>query len=80
MCTAHSLTVSPSMLCARGGVPGPGVSGGVGVCPGVYLVWGVSARYTSRDQTRYPPRVDRQTPVNLLPWPNFVAAGNDVDK
>ena len=22
-----------------------------------------------------PPRVDRQTPVNLLPWPNFVAAG-----
>ena len=22
------------------------------------------------------PRVDRQTPVNLLPWPNFVAAGN----
>ena len=24
-----------------------------------------------------PPRVDRHTPVNLLPWPNFVAAGND---
>ena len=22
------------------------------------------------------PGVDRQTPVNLLPWPNFVAAGN----
>ena len=30
------------------------------------------------DQARYPPppRVDRQTPANLLPWPNFVAAGN----
>ena len=25
-----------------------------------------------------PPRVDRQTPVNLLPWPNFVAAGNYI--
>ena len=24
-----------------------------------------------------PPRVDRQTPVNLLPWPNFVAAGKN---
>ena len=23
-----------------------------------------------------PPHVDRHTPVNLLPWPNFVAAGN----
>ena len=25
-----------------------------------------------------PPPVDRQTPVNLLPWPNFVAAGKYV--
>ena len=34
---------------------------------------------TPPDQARYPPHlpVDRQTPVNLLPWPNFVAAGND---
>ena len=32
---------------------------------------------TPRDQTRYPPPpVDRHTPLNLLPWPNFVAAGN----
>ena len=29
-----------------------------------------------RDQARYPPPVDRHTHVNLLPWPNFVAAGN----
>ena len=29
-----------------------------------------------RDQARYPLLVDRQTPVNLLPWPNFIAAGN----
>ena len=25
-----------------------------------------------------PPPVDRQTPVNLLPWPNFVAAGKNL--
>ena len=24
-----------------------------------------------------PPPVERHTPVNLLPWPNFVAAGNN---
>ena len=24
-----------------------------------------------------PPRVDRHTPVNLLPWPNFVAGGKN---
>ena len=29
-----------------------------------------------RPHTPPPPRVDRQTPVNLLPWPNFVAASN----
>ena len=27
--------------------------------------------------THPPPRVDRQTPVDSLPWPNFVAAGNN---
>ena len=28
-----------------------------------------------------PPPVDRQTPVKILPWPNFVAAGkNDCDQ
>ena len=38
-----------------------------------------------RDQTSTPPpdqtphpAVDRQTPVNSLPWPNFVAAGNNL--
>ena len=27
-------------------------------------------------QTPLPPIVDRHTLVNILPWPNFVAAGN----
>ena len=40
MCTTHSLTVSPSMLCIRGGgVPGP--RGGVPGPGGVYLAGGV---------------------------------------
>ena len=26
------------------------------------------------------PPVDRQTPVKILPWPNFVAAGKNEDK
>ena len=41
MHTAHVLTVSPSMLCAEGGVPGPGGKQGVYlVLGGVYLVCG----------------------------------------
>ena len=27
-----------------------------------------------------PPPVDRQTLVKILPWPNFVAAGNYYDR
>ena len=46
--TARALTVSPSMLCGRGGVPGPGgVPGGCAPGPGgVYLV-----RYSPCGQT-----------------------------
>ena len=57
---------------------------------GVYLVLGGSAwsgggsawsvggcisQHALR-QTPLPPTVDRQMPVKILPWPNFVAAGN----
>ena len=63
------------------------VSGlGGGVWSGGCLVWGsgggvwsrgVSGGYipacTEADPT---PPVDTQTPVKILPWPNFVAAGN----
>ena len=80
MRTARALTVSPSMLCARG-VSAPGVvpdpGGGTwsrGVCSrgctwsggGVCsLLWGV-------DLVRYfPPPRDRQMPVNILPCPKL---------
>ena len=52
----------------RRGVPGPG---------------GGSARYTSPpgpDQVHPPLLTESQTPVKTLPWPNFVAAGNEADK
>ena len=50
-----------------------------GMVPGGCLVWGgvwsggYIPAYTNSDP---PPPVDRQTPVKILPWPNFVAAGN----
>ena len=75
----------------RGGVSAPGgawsqgcVSAPRGVClcsqGGVSAPWGrggISQR--ALRQTPSPP-VDRQSPVKILPWPNFVAAsknGND---
>ena len=39
MRTVRALTVSPSMLCARGGVPGP---------RGLYLVWGCTSSWGDR--------------------------------
>ena len=59
--------------------PWGGLVGGVSA-PGVG--WGGSAprggisQHALR-QTPLPPPVDRQTPVKILPWPNFVAAGNN---
>ena len=47
-----------------GGVPGPGGKGGC-------------VSQNAMRQTPLPP-VDRQTPVKILPWPNFVAAGKNV--
>ena len=45
-----------------GGVPGPG--------------GGLASQHALR-QTPSPPWTESQTPVKTLPWPNFVAAGNN---
>ena len=52
--------------CLLGGVSGPG-----GVCSG-----GAYIPACTEADTLSPP-VDRQTPVKILPWPNFVAAGKN---
>ena len=63
----------PRGVClVRGGLPG---LGGCLLQRGVCLVWGGISQHALR-QTPLPP-VDRQTPVKILPWPNFVAAGNE---
>ena len=54
---------------------GVSAPGGVSAPRGVWSDEGIS-QHTLR-QTPLPP-VDRQTPVKILPWPNFVAAGNEV--
>ena len=79
--TGRSLTICWSLL-PRGGVSAPrGVcSRGVsapwgGVCSrGCLLRGGCISQHALR-QTPLPP-VDRHTLVKILPWPNFVAAGN----
>ena len=77
MRTSRPLTVCWSLL------PG-GVSALVGdVCSGGGLAWrglaqgGYIPVCTEADPL---PPVDRQTPVKILPWPNFVAAGKNEDK
>ena len=50
-----------------------GLGGGVCLVRGVVSAPGGVSQYALR-QTPLPP-VDRQTPVKILPWPNFVAAG-----
>ena len=62
-----------------GGAPGGVCSGGVsapgGVCSrGVSALGGGGISQHALRQTTFPPPVDRQTPVKILPWPNFVAA------
>ena len=56
---------------SHGGVWSRGVWSQGGLVPGD-LVMGVISQHALR-QT---PPVDRHTPVKILPWPNFVAAGN----
>ena len=65
--------------CSGGCLPGPGavvclVGGMVSALGGCLPGWGGISKHALR-QTPLPP-VDRQTPVKILPWPNFVAAGN----
>ena len=67
MRTGRSLTVCWSLL--PGGVWSRG-----GVWSGGCLVRGGLSQHALR-QT---PPVDRQTPVKILPWPNFVAAGKNI--
>ena len=70
---------------APGGVPGLGglPPGGCLVWGGVCLVWGglppggVGIPACTEADTP-PPPVDRHTLVKILPWPNFVAAGKNV--
>ena len=58
-----------------GGVPGPGgVSAPGGVC-----VWSGGVSQHALRQTPLPP-VDRHMLVKTLPWPNFVAAGKNLQK
>ena len=56
-------------VCSRGGA----WSWGGGLLPGGVLLWGVGIPACTEADT--PPPVDRHTPVKILPWPNFVAAG-----
>ena len=75
-------------VCSRGGACPRGVSAW-GVCSGgclpqggawsggVSTSWGGWGGYPSMHWGRHPsPPVDRHTLVKILPWPNFVAAGN----
>ena len=66
---------------APGGVSGPGclvrgdVSAPGGSAPQGGLCWGVGIPACTEADT---PPVDRHTPVKILPWPNFVAAGKEL--
>ena len=69
MRTGRSLTVCWSLL--PGGVSAPGG----GVC---FRGGGSAPGGISQHPLRQTPPVDRQTPVKIFPWPNFVAADNNV--
>ena len=70
MRNGRSLTVCWSQLPgAWGGGLVPGGSGAGGGLSG-------AGGGISQHALRQTPPVDRQTPVKILPWPNFVAAGN----
>ena len=58
------------LVLGRGGVPGPG--GGVCSPEG-----GLASQHALR-QTPSPLWTESQTPVKTLPWPNFVAAGKNL--
>ena len=66
-----------------GGVPGRGVVclvwGGVW-SGGGQCAWSEGVCQHAMRQTPLPTPVDRQTPVKILPWPNFVAASKYAGK
>ena len=88
MRTAHALTVSPSMLCAKGGVPAPrgsvcswGVSApGWGLLPGGACSQGGVCSWgggiPACTEADPPLWTESQTCVKTLPCPNFVTGGN----
>ena len=73
-------------VCSRGGVWSRGeclLLGGLfpGECGRGGLVRGLGCLLPggiSQHALRQTPPVDRQTPVKILPWPNFVAAGKYI--
>ena len=71
-------------VCSQGGCLLPGGGGCLvwrGAClpgGGVCLLGGIPA--CTEADTPPPPPVDRHTLVKILPWPNFVAAGNKTDR
>ena len=87
-CLVQGGLPGPGGVCSRGGAWSRGVSAcSGGVClfrggstwsGGVCLVRGGISQHALR-QTPLPPPVDRQTPVKILPWPNFVAAGKYIE-
>ena len=83
----------PGGCLVQGGVWSRGVSGpgGVwsrwmclvqgGVCSwGCLLLWGSAPGGISQHALRQTSPVDRHMPVKILPWPNFIAAGNNNSK
>ena len=52
--------------------------GGDGACSGWGGVWSGGYIPVCTEADTPPPSVDRHTPVKILPWPNFVAAGNNI--
>ena len=83
-CLLQGEGVSASRGCLLpGGVSAQGVSAPGGVCsggmsaPGGVCSWGVGV-YPSMHWGRHPNLwTESHTPVKTLPWPNFVAAGNN---
>ena len=64
---------APGGVCSGGG--GCLVRGGI--CSGGVCSWGGIQACTEADTPPTPHPVDRHTLVKILPWPNFVAAGNN---
>ena len=83
MCTGHALTIPQGVCLPEGGaLPARGGLPARGVClPGGSAYQGGSACQGGASQHalgQTPPLTESQTGVKILPWPNFVAAGNKL--